>query len=387
MDEEFDNSHLESNQMGNEITTTNEGWQLFDISSTSGFIKLEENLQSEIQENTYNIYSIIIDIFERLMEQCNSNFNFYDNPISYDEFLDFYQKVNIMRPKYAHKIITENIYGSIYFIGDTHGAIRETFQLIQFFLKKIQKQPKLKIIFVGDYVDRNPHDLENLSLILAFSLLYPDNVVLLRGNHEDRLINQHYGFLDNLLRAFYNQAEILYENIIKVFVELPIACIGQIHSHDDKIARVLAVHGGIPIDEMNFLEPVILDDIKDSLICEVEESKNMDAYTTSMLWSDPDEMIRGILTGEHLQGRIRFGSPVFDAFMQGNKLDLLVRGHQKWTEGYKTFFGGRLYSLFSTASYDGKPRFHPKILKLSYGKAPKLIAIERESLNGEVEEE
>lgn len=364
----------------------NSGWNFIEISNSTGFSRLNEKIITDVRENSLNTYYIIIDIFENLMEQCGKNFDFSDNTIPFEKYLSFFQKVNLMIPKLTHKIITENIHEMVYFIGDTHGAIKETYQLIKFFVRKIRISPNLKIIFVGDYVDRNPYDLENLALILSFSLLYPENVVLIRGNHEDRLINQHYGFMDNLLRTFYNQAEILYDEIIQVFMKFPIAHISQIHSKNGKTARVLTVHGGIPIDHANFLEPVILDEIKDSLICEVEESKDMDPYTTSILWSDPDEMIRGILTGDHLQGRTRFGAPVFDAFMQGNQLDLLVRGHQKWSEGFKKFFGGRLISLFSTASYDGKPRFQPKILKLEYGKAPKLIPIKNESLDRELED-
>ncbi|UYP46519.1 hypothetical protein NEF87_002804 [Candidatus Lokiarchaeum ossiferum] len=364
----------------------NSGWNFIDFPNSTGFSLLNDELRNEINENSLNTYYVIIDIFEKLIEQCGNNFDFSNNSINFEQYLDFFQKVNLMIPKLSHKIIIEDIHEMVYFIGDTHGAIKETYQLIQFFVRKIRIFPKLKIIFVGDYVDRNPNDLENLALILSFSLLYPENVILIRGNHEDRLINQHYGFMDNLLRTFYNQAEYLYDEIIQIFMKFPIAHISQIHSKDGKTARVLTVHGGIPIDHANFLEPVILDEIKDSLICEVEESKDMDPYTTSMLWSDPDEMIRGILTGDHLQGRTRFGAPVFDAFMQGNHLDLLVRGHQKWSEGFKILFGGRLYSLFSTASYDGKPRFQPKILKLIYGKAPKLISIEKNSLDSELEE-
>ena len=73
--------------------------------------------------------------------------------------------------------------------------------------------PGIRIIFVGDYVDRNPYDLETLTLILSFYMLFPKNVILLRGNHETREINEHYGFYDNLLRKFRENAELAFINV------------------------------------------------------------------------------------------------------------------------------------------------------------------------------
>jgi protein phosphatase len=278
------------------------------------------------------------------------------------------------------KIITEDCYSKVFFIGDTHGAIQESFLLIEYFLQIYHQDSKVKFIFVGDYVNRNPYDLENLTLITAFRLLFPDNVVMLRGNHEDRLINTHYGFIDNLTRSFLEKGVVLYDEIIKFFTHLPIVHISQMYYSKGKPARVMTVHGGIPINLDDFLNPLDLQEVEQQLICEVEESKDMDVLTTTMLWADPDETIQGVVTGEHLHGRIKFGSLVFDAFMKKNNLDLLVRGHQKWKEGFKTFFGGRLYSLFSTSTYDGVPKFHPKILELEYGQPPKIIPVEKESL-------
>jgi predicted phosphodiesterase len=354
---------------------------ILEISDNIGLKKLPSDVLEQILSRSIHLDPIIPRIFGHLLNQCIAKFDFISDPLPFNDYLNFYKETNRLIPTLPRKIITEDCYSKVFFIGDTHGAIQETFMLIEYFYQIHQQDSKVKFIFVGDYVDRNPFDLENLTLITAFRLLFPDNVILLRGNHEDRLINTHYGFINNLLRAFWEKGEILYDEISKFFIHLPIVHISQMHSSTGKTGRVMTVHGGIPINLLDFLNPLDLQDLEQQLICEVEESKDMDALTNTMLWADPDEMIQGVVTGEHLHGRIKFGLPVFDAFMKKNQLDLLVRGHQKWKEGFRTFFGGKLYSLFTTSTYDGVPKFHPKILQLEYGQPPKIIPVEKESLN------
>lgn len=359
--------------------------EIFSI-NVPDFHQLKEVQISELIQKNKTISPVIRETFELLINQCLDDFNFIKNPISFDQYLSFFQEVNRLIPKLKKKILIDDIEDApVFFVGDTHGAIHQSFLIIEFFFQFLKHSPKSKLIFVGDYVDRNPYDLENLTLIVAFYLLCPNNVVLIRGNHEDRLINENYGFIDNLLRVFWDKGEILYDEIIKFFIHLPIAHISQIHKNN-QLARVLTVHGGIPIDPLNFMDPIILTEIESQLDCEKPDSNQMDPLTVSILWSDPDEMIKeGILTGDHFNGRMQFGRKVFDAFMNANNLHLLVRGHQKWNEGCRIFFDGKLYSLFSTASYDGKIRFNPKILRLEFGKTPKLIGITEEELQQELQ--
>jgi hypothetical protein len=49
-------------------------------------------------------------------------------------------------------------------------------------------------LFLGDFVDRGNLSLETICLLMALKVKYPDQIHLIRGNHEDILINSGFGF-------------------------------------------------------------------------------------------------------------------------------------------------------------------------------------------------
>ncbi len=359
-------------------------WKLIDLSQNEVFQQIEPQVIQQIKTITSSIDPIIQQMFNDLVEQCLMNYQFDENAITFSDYLRFYGEVNRIYNRKTKKIISTQTPSTAYFVGDIHGAIHESFLLVDFFYQILQEDPSIKIVFVGDYVDRNPYDLESLTLITAFHLLFPDNIILLRGNHETQEINEHYGFYDNLLRTYRENTDILYQKILMYFQKLPIVSIVEIVKEPHPPAKVMVVHGGIPIDPLDPGTPIDLETLESRIHSEVPITNQMDPLTISMLWSDPDEMIQEISSGNQASGRMRFGSSVFREFMEKNHIDLLIRGHQKWTQGYHVFFE-KLYSLFSTSTYDGRVQFDPKILRLEYGRSPKLIPIIKEELQQEID--
>ncbi len=71
----------------------------------------------------------------------------------------------------------------IYVFGDIHGD----FDTLKNILTRIRFDNVIRsslIIFLGDYIDRGPKQIESITLVLYLLREYPDRVILLRGNHE-----------------------------------------------------------------------------------------------------------------------------------------------------------------------------------------------------------
>lgn len=272
-------------------------------------------------------------------------------------FMDSARKNQVLHPIYAMRLIVSASKimnsdegamneintpegGSVVVVGDTHGQLTDLLTIF-----KLVGNPSKKRIFVfnGDFVDRGPHDVNLLLILLAWKVLMPKSVYLNRGNHEQRRMNERYAF-EKHCRETYKSC-VVYELIQQMFHSLPLSTLVN--------QKVLILHGGL-----SQYDDVTLDDLRALPRGEIHRGTHAPPPTRSeiirqdLLWSDPREE-EGWVDSTRGAG-IRFGPDVTRNFVKKNGLDLIIRSHEMVEDGYQYWHKSRLVTLFSASNYCGK---------------------------------
>jgi hypothetical protein len=150
---------------------------------------------------------------------------------------------------FAQKIVAKKG-EEIIFRGDLHG---DALSLITQ-LKDMHKSSKIdanfklapgnKMIFLGDYTDRGKYGSEVWYTLLRLANANPENVVLVRGNHEDCQITSRYGFEKELNHKFAQnsiKAAAQYDKINAIHKYLPVVA----YVGNKKGEYLQCCHGGI----------------------------------------------------------------------------------------------------------------------------------------------
>ncbi|CAJ0579975.1 unnamed protein product, partial [Mesorhabditis spiculigera] len=119
-------------------------------------------------------------------------------------------------------------------VGDIHGQYGDLLRIFN----GSGFPPDKNYMFLGDYVDRGSKNLEVISLLFCYKILYPEHFFLLRGNHECLNVNKVYGFLEECNRRYKSMR--LWQYFQDVFNMMPIVGIVG--------GRVLCMHGGLSRD-------------------------------------------------------------------------------------------------------------------------------------------
>eukprot|EP00929_Paragymnodinium_shiwhaense_P066149 TRINITY_DN3314_c2_g2_i1.p1 TRINITY_DN3314_c2_g2~~TRINITY_DN3314_c2_g2_i1.p1 ORF type:complete len:855 (-),score=171.87 TRINITY_DN3314_c2_g2_i1:146-2710(-) len=233
--------------------------------------------------------------------------------------------------------------------GDTHGQLRDLLMLFHAFGHPGRGKDVPTFVFNGDYVDRGEHCLEVLGVLFAMKLAFPDKVWLLRGNHEDRQMNQLYGFEDECLnRLGRNFGKKVFEIIQAAFEHLPLALTIE--------KKILVVHGGIGHGKWTLTDVRSVRRPVDS----VELAKPESQWIFDILWSDPiEDSLSQDLFGVHESPRGRLASQfawdVTKTFCARNGISLIIRSHQSKEDsmGFEVMHENMVMRVFSARDYEG----------------------------------
>lgn len=213
--------------------------------------------------------------------------------------------------------------------GDIHGQMTDLIRT----MKIGGTPPDHCWLFLGDYVDRGLYSLEVLCFLFALKIKYPSKIYLLRGNHENKELNQVFGFYAEC------QSKVdldTFNHITNVFEYLPFAAIVE--------NSYLCIHGGLSPDFHSIQQIRMIDR---------PIATPSFGLLADLLWSDPDPNITDF--AESPRGNtVIWGTEAVDRFLSSNDLLGIIRAHQMVPSGYDYPFGRdrQIFTIFSAPNYN-----------------------------------
>ncbi len=212
-------------------------------------------------------------------------------------------------------------------VGDLHGD----FKSLEYILNNSKSN---KIIFLGDYIDRGEEQLETIISLFLLKQNYPENVFLLRGNHEPIIGLEPHPHDFPLHLSRYEKWISLYKEFLDIFQELPYAAYVK--------NSAILLHGGPPIN------------LKDNIIDYFEVFNPSKNLLEQILWNDPSDEIDMYEENPRGAGYL-FGWRITEHALKITGTKIIVRAHEPCDNGYKFNHGGKVLTIFSRK---GKPYFN-----------------------------
>ncbi|NXL42273.1 PPE1 phosphatase, partial [Podilymbus podiceps] len=258
--------------------------------------------------------------------------------------------------------------------GDLHGNLDD---LLLIFYKNGLPSEQNRYVFNGDFVDRGKNSMEILILLFAFLLIYPNDLHLNRGNHEDYIMNLRYGFTKEVSKKYKDHGKQILCLLRDVFSWLPLATIID--------SKVLILHGGISdttdLDFLNALERnkvrdhihvgVILFSLK-NLAVQMLRSSFCCLQILDILWSDPRSQ-KGCTPNKCRGGGCYFGPDVTAKLFERYNLKMLIRSHEFKPEGYEISHDGKVITIFSASNYYEEGSNRGAYIKLNPELIPRFV--------------
>jgi len=208
--------------------------------------------------------------------------------------------------------------GNVVFVGDTHGDFSTTKAIVEGFFNSDH------IVFLGDYVDREPikwGSIYNITYLLLLKYCYPEKIILLKGNHECNYVIPCFPYeFENEIIQRYSSSK-LHEKYTKIFSSMPLMVLTN---------KVFASHGG-------FLKEADLKELK-------KTEKNDLRAIESLVWSDPE------ISTTYRGAGSRFNEEDIVEFLDKINAKVFIRGHDYNTLG-TSIYGDKCITIFSSSRY------------------------------------
>lgn len=286
-------------------------------------------------------------IIKVLSENYKNVENLKSLNFSLKEVTDF---INIVLPLFREQPVViklDDDFHDVHIAGDIHGDLASATKIISGFIEGKSK----KLIFLGDYVDRGEDSLQTILLLFSFYFLFPKDIILLKGNHEDININERYGFREELKQKYSVREE--FEKMVDIF--------DLVYDYLSLVAITpngsFCVHGGIP-SNMTSIDEISKIPKPYSSMSLIKDKDLLNKYYEAFYqiqWNDPSEDIESEFEESFRSYDAKvFNKTPLDQFLKTNNLLRVVRGHESSRGGYQEIFDGKLIHIFSSEPYFGR---------------------------------
>jgi len=229
------------------------------------------------------------------------------------------------------RLVVMNPQGEALVVGDLHGDLESLIDILTSsdFVRKMTQSKDTVAIFLGDYGDRGAYSAEVYYTVLKLKLLFPEQVVLMRGNHEgpaDLMADPH---------DLPYQFQLRFGEKWKAAYSATRGLFGCLYNAVLVKERFLMIHGGLPVEART---------LEDLAFAHVNHPK--EKILEEMLWSDPNEMSGETSSSPRGAGKL-FGKKITNEVLNRFGVRALIRGHEPCEDGFKIDHGGKILTLFS----------------------------------------
>ncbi|KAL1208986.1 putative serinePthreonine-protein phosphatase 7 inactive [Cardamine amara subsp. amara] len=244
-------------------------------------------------------------------------------------------------------------------VGDLHGQLHDLLKIFDLSGRPSQNQC---FVFNGNYIGRGSWSLEVFLVLLAWKILMPESVILLRGSSETRVSAEELDFLKEICDRYAEHGPMLYSKCIDCFKRLPLASVIS--------DSVYTTHGGLfqssRVQEDSENPSLLLGSLEELGKIErrrVGENDDENITLNHVLWSCP-WMADG-LSESNYKGLL-WGADCTETFLKQSNLKMIIRSHEgpdaradredmgNILSGYSIDHeveSGKLYTVFSASMF------------------------------------
>lgn len=210
-------------------------------------------------------------------------------------------------------------------LGDIHGSFHTFYRIILRFhrmgvldINTLKfKDTSYKIIFLGDIVDRGQYSYLILSILFPLMYLNPDNVFIIRGNHEECSQNNRDG-LNGELKTI-NDDDVSFNMINDVFLTFPSAILLKYKIGENVFTYWLA-HGGFHVQSAHEPEYTIDDKLDEQIFALSDYGHGNDIRWTDFFYDETTVY-------KDARPKRQFNDAT-NVFRKIYNIDYIIRGHQ-----------------------------------------------------------